>query len=337
MILDNLFKKTEQIFNFVKSYILNPHYGYWHCPHPVHPGFLNDHYYRGYPLDFSYKATYPYQSDSNLIPLLPLSTQHWATSSSLVYNPIVIAQWGLGNHIEYINSKSKKSLSSFYSAANWLLKNLSNVGKCSFYEFNYFISDRPVRSAMANGLAISLLLRYSEELDGNLDHLSLVIERLVRGLMLSIDDGGVLSNKSDVLVLEEYTHEPHCIFNGHVFAVIALIEYSKHRFHNSDVLNMEDLDSLINSTLSILKKIDIGFWSLYSLREAKTLNYASRFYHLLHIDLLTILFRFTGLDGFKEHRDKFIMYDENCFFRFYSMTLKIFDKYINQSLNSKTN
>lgn len=332
--IKKLAQRTLYFKRFVTSFFGNPYYGYWHCAHDVDFRTQADPHWSGYPMDFSYKADYPYGSDSEGVPLLPLTTQHWATSDSIVYNPIVIVQWGLGNHTKWLSTGECSCLANFRSAIQWTVDHLSYSTDGGYLEFDYFLAEQPVRSAMANGLVISLLLRAADS-DSTVDY-GVEIDTLVKGILCPLDQGGVFSIEDGLEVLQEYSNEPYSILNGHIFALLGLLEYHNSKYYKPRVLPEGRIASLLNSTYQLTLRSDCGFWSYYSLRKGFPANYASRFYHRLHINLLTILAMLSKDGKYADIIKRFERYDARLSFRFVAMVMKVVDRFFSRGSRART-
>ena len=158
---------------FLSYFIANYKYDYWHCPH-----ILSDLIKEGdYFIDFRPKINYHGPFDKNGIPLLDLSTQHWAKNKKIVYSPIVISQYGLGWYSKYIRTHQQTFLDNFLKIADWLIDNFKtitiNQENVSLFLINY--GDGITQSGMAQGLAISMLTR-AYQLTKDIHYLKKAIE-----------------------------------------------------------------------------------------------------------------------------------------------------------------
>src|SRR5256885_10427284 len=122
-----------------------------------------------YYMNFASKAHYAGTYDANCIPML-----NYHGSIGLQYNPIAIAQWGLGNFNLYKqNGNANESCrGNFLHASDWLCTNLEiNAGGVAVWNHHFDWEYRsrlraPWYSGLAQGQGISLLVRaYAETSD----------------------------------------------------------------------------------------------------------------------------------------------------------------------------
>tara|TARA_B100000900_G_C20535476_1_gene698164 strand:+ start:72 stop:1040 length:969 start_codon:yes stop_codon:yes gene_type:complete len=314
------------IYNFVKSYFIDDfYYDYWHCPHPTSCEIKNG----DYPINFQYKTNFSGEYDKNGIPLLDLSSQHWSKSRESIYSPIVISQFALGHYSKYIEKNSKESLEIFIHCAQWILDNssfarINNQDTAIFYIS--LDSGSRYKSGMAQGLAISVLCRYY--LIKNQAHILRKIILLLRPMTIAIEKGGLASRLGDGFVIEEWSHENYKIFNGHLFALIGILELKKVFPKNNKLLNLSRKLKL--SSLNLAKKIDIGTWTLYSLKPGIIKNISSYFYHNLHINLMKGIYILEDDIKFKNFADRWNLQRNSIFNKLYAMIYKIADIFFYQ-------
>ena len=102
------------------AYILggNSHLTFWHGTPEMNPEALVDRLGQYY-MSFAGKAAYPGPFDAQGIPLLD-----YRGSIGRQYNPIAIAQYGLGNHNLYCQIGSGEAYRKFLLSADWLTDHL---------------------------------------------------------------------------------------------------------------------------------------------------------------------------------------------------------------------
>jgi len=144
-------------------------------------------------------------------------------------------------------------------------------------------------SAMAQGLAISVLLRAHDAtaetsyLDAAGAAATLMLEPLAAGGCADYDEAGRP-------FLEECPSDPPCrILNGAVFAVIGLCE------HDARTGGRGHAAAAGLRLAAQLGRYDLGYWSRYDQRFAAP---ASLAYHCLHISLLEVAARLLADDAF---------------------------------------
>ncbi len=136
---------------------------FWHGRPEVNleaePGRLGQCY-----MKFEGKADYPGPYDTAGIPQLD-----YHGSVGVQYNPIAVAQYGLGNYNLYLRSADPTRKQKFLTAADWLVDNLevtpagTHVWNHHFdWEYRDLLLD-PWYSALAQGQGMSLLVRAHAE------------------------------------------------------------------------------------------------------------------------------------------------------------------------------
>ena len=139
-------------------------------------------------------------------------------------------------------------------------------------------------SAMAQGLAISVLLR-AHDLTGEQAYADTAM-RAATLLLRPLADGGCSHyDESGRPFLEECPSDPPShILNGAVFALIGLRELEARTGRDAHL-------AAAGRLAAALGQFDLGYWSRYDLRFAAP---ASMAYHCLHIALLDIAARLCG-------------------------------------------
>ena len=115
-------KKINYWNRIFKAYVLGnvSQLSFWHNDPKINPDF-NKNSIGPYYMQFHEKANFEATLDDKGIPMLD-----YQGSIGLQYNPIAIAQWGLGNYNLWYKYKSKISFEKFFSSADWLVKNLED-------------------------------------------------------------------------------------------------------------------------------------------------------------------------------------------------------------------
>lgn len=216
------------------------------------------------------------------------------------YNAITTAQYGLYSLDKWLLTRSDEHLDLAQAAAQWLVDNCQPLAHNAggwIYEFDleFYGPKAPWISAMAQGEAISLLLRM-HQIGGDPAYLQ-TAERAFIPFKYSIEDGGVRSTFADGSpVFEEFpaSAPPH-VLNGHIFALLGVYDYGI-------VKGSEAARALFSDAVQGLKNnialYDLGWWTHYDLHETRRL--ASRVYQRVHVRLLAILHRLTGDQFFNE-------------------------------------
>ena len=262
-----------------------------------------------YYMTFEQKADYGGIYDSSGIPMLD-----YLGAIGPQYNPIAIAQYGLGNFNLYLKSGEPRRRERFLKAADWLGAHLEkNPG--GFWVWNHhfdFEYRTPLRapwySGLAQGQGISLLLRAHAE-TGNAAYLDAAI-RGFECMTVGVDQGGVMFTDSQgYRWIEEYIVSPPThILNGFMWASWGVYDLA---VASSD----ERAGKLWSDSLATLKanlhRYDTGYWSLYEQSGTRMKMMASPFYHRLHIVQLRVMAKLSGDALFAEFADRWERYQQS--------------------------
>lgn len=252
-----------------------------------------------YYMPFREKADYPGPYDKAGIPLL-----NYHGAIGLQYNPIAIAQYGLGNYNLYKATGDERRVRRVLAVADWLVTNLEQNRSGVWVWNHHFDWDyrspltAPWYSALAQGQGISLLVRTHKE-TGNGAYLASA-ERALQGFFKTVDQGGVTYiDESGRLWFEEYIVSPPThILNGFIWAAWGVYDYF---LATGDQSVRALFDEAVRTLAANLHRYDAGFWSLYEQSGTRLRMFASPFYHRLHIVQLHILHRLTGEDIFRRY------------------------------------
>jgi len=255
---------------------------------------------------FAQKADYPGCHDAAGIPMLD-----YRGEIGLQYNPIAVAQWGLGNYNLFVRAGCEIRNRKFLQASDWLCAHLEK-NACGVWVWQHHFDweyrsllKAPWHSALAQGQGISLLVRaYRETGAETYRHTAnLAFEAFLR----PVDQGGVsFTDKAGNVWFEEYVVTPPThILNGFIWAAWGMYDY----FLATGSLAAHQLFQAALATLRInLQRYDLGFWSLYEQSGTWLPMVASPFYHRLHIAQLRVLQRMTGEAMFARFADRWQSY-----------------------------
>ncbi|KKR89138.1 MAG: D-glucuronyl C5-epimerase [Candidatus Wolfebacteria bacterium GW2011_GWA1_44_24] len=230
------------------------------------------------------------------------------------YNPLAVAQYGLGHYNLYLKTGDKKYLEIAKIQADWLVKNLEKndkglaVWKHKFrWHYKQYLSPGWY-SAHSQGTGISLLGRIYKE-TGEQKYLEAARQAFI-SMNVDIKDGGVKFTDNDGNIwLEEYIIDsPTHILNGFLWALWGVWDYCL-LTGDKDALNL--WNNCVKTLKENLPKYDAGFWSLYDLSKQFLKMIASPFYHDLHIVQLKIMHLISKEDIFDSYRTKFQGYKNN--------------------------
>jgi heparosan-N-sulfate-glucuronate 5-epimerase len=281
---------------------------FWHETPELNPNLstteLGEYY-----MVFSAKADYPGTYDNQGVPILD-----YHGDIGVQYNPIAIAQWGLGNYNLYRRGNDPSRKQKFLNSADWLLRNLeTNAHGLSVWQHHFDWEYRdtlraPWYSALAQGQGISLLLRAHRE-TGNADYAD-AARRAFIALQTPISGGGVaFTDANGDVWLEEYLVDPPThILNGFIWAAWGVYDYA---LATGDTTARALFSQAVETLRRNLRSYDIGFWSLYEQSGTRLKMVASPFYHQLHIVQLRVMQSLTGEAFFAEYADRWERYARN--------------------------
>lgn len=296
-------KHLNYLRRIIPAYILkkNSQLTFWHGTPEINenasPYELGEYYMR-----FVYKANYKGPFDEKGTPMLD-----YKGKIRKQYNPIAIAQYGLGNYNLYKKTKNYIYNEKFIQMANWLLNNIEKNKYGIFvwnhkFDWEYFQTLKaPWYSALAQGQGISLLMRAFIETKE--DKYLLTANKAFEALIKEIKNGGTLFiDKNKNWWLEEYLVEPPShVLNGFIWALWGVYDYFLVTKEKKAFNLYENCLKTLNENLY---RYDIGYWSLYDLSNNRLRTIASHFYHNLHIVQLNIMYKLTGNNIFFEYSKK---------------------------------
>lgn len=278
---------------------------FWHETPRANPGAtttkLGEYY-----MEFLNKADYVGPHDWTGMPMLDYRGQ-----IGRQYNPIAIAQWGLGNYNLYCRTAQPDRKEKFLLAANWLVTHLEQNPFGLWVWHHHFDWEyrtplrRPWYSGLAQGQGISLLVRAHAE-TGNRGFLQ-AAERALVSLQTPISDGGVIftDDRGDRWIEEYIVSPPTHILNGFLWASWGVYDF----FLATSDSSFRSLFGQFAHTLARnLDSYDLGFWSLYEHSATRLPMVASRFYHQLHVVQLRVMHRLTGSEAFASCADRWAGY-----------------------------
>ncbi|HXH06592.1 MAG TPA: D-glucuronyl C5-epimerase family protein [Vicinamibacterales bacterium] len=268
------------------------------------PGELGEYW-----MTFRGKADYPGPYDAGGIPLL-----NYHGAIGLQYNPIAVAQYGLGNYNLFARTGDRERLARALAAADWLAARLEpNRHGVPVWHHHFDWEYRtllraPWYSGLAQGQGISLLVR-AFQATGQPKYVDAAAAAL-RALTLGVDEGGVaFRNGTGDVWFEEYLVDPPShILNGFVWASWGVYDYA---LLTGDAAVRGLFESAAGTMLGNLHRYDVGYWSLYELSPTRVPMLASPFYHRLHVVQLHVMFRLTGRETFRQFAERWSAYASN--------------------------
>ncbi|MDD2646443.1 MAG: D-glucuronyl C5-epimerase family protein [Patescibacteria group bacterium] len=298
---------------------------FWHERPAVNEAAVFDSLDQYY-MTFFDKTKYLGPFDSGGIPLLDYHGQ-----IGQQYNPIAIAQYGLGHYNLYQQNHNQQNLYIAIRQANWLVDNLEKNDQgilVWMHHFDWEYRDKlkaPWYSALAQGNGISLLVRIY--LTTKEEKYLAAAQKAFASLLVSIKKGGVLDidRHGDYWLEETIVEPPTHILNGFLWTLMGVWDYW---LLTKEVSAKDLFDNCLETLRNNLSYFDAGFWSLYEQSGTKMKMLTSRFYHSLHVVQLEIMYRMTNKPIFKFYHDRWDKYQKNKLFillsQMYKTVFKIF-------------
>lgn len=221
----------------------------------------------------------------------------------IIYNPVNIAQYGLIIHAKYISDKNEKDYEILSKCVEKLI-DLAEINEnyCIWWYKNFeekYQIPSPWASAMAQGEAISLFLRYYQMCDDEI-YLELS-EKAYNFLKVPVSQNGVRQiDLNGNLWLEEYPSNPASfVLNGFIYAIFGLFDL--YRVTKKDEIKT-DIDACISTLKNNLQKFDAGYWSYYDLLKKELVRYY--YQKNVHIPQLEALYLLTNEPIFDKFKNK---------------------------------
>jgi heparosan-N-sulfate-glucuronate 5-epimerase len=295
------------------------HLSFWHevpAENPgATPGELGPYY-----MLFTEKADYAGPFDAEGIPLLD-----YRGMLGLQYNPIAIAQYGLGNHNLWCSSGDRQRLAKVLVIADWLARKLErNPYGLEVWHHHFDWEYRtplkaPWYSALAQGQGISLLVRaHAETRD---DVYLEAARRAFLPLTRTTEEGGVaFRDAQGGTWLEEYIVTPPThILNGFLWALWGVYDYW---LATQEPQARALFEACTRTLAGNLPTYDTGYWSLYEHSGTRMRMLASSFYHQLHVVQLRVMARLSEERVFAEFADHWARYMQSGLKRNFALVHK---------------
>lgn len=292
---------------------------FWHDTPEPNPQFRPAEFGEYYQL-FAEKADYAGHFDPAGIPMLD-----YRGALGLQYNPIAIAQYGLGNFNLFVRTSDSERETKFLRVADWLVANLERSPFGHWYwmhKFDWEYRDtlkNPWYSGLANGQGMSLLVRAHHH-TGDGRYLE-AARRAFEPFLVDVGQGGVAATDDrGNLWFEEYiVFPPTHILNGFMWAAWGVYDFA---LATGDARAQELFRCATETLERELPRFDLGFWSLYEQSGTLLPMIASNFYHRLHIAQLRVFARLTGSAIFAATADRWAGYLDSGWNRRRAMAYK---------------
>lgn len=226
--------------------------------------------------------------DKNKIP-------HSEIKGKKYYHPLSIIQFGINQYNKFVHTGNVSYLKHSENIAKWLAKNQDDKTGQWFYHFDFQVGGmdvmlkKPWSSAMAQGVALSLLSRVSMYVDNPSIYVK-VAEKALISLKLHVKEGGLAEEFFGHTFYEEYPTQPKSFaLNGFMFTLIGLYDFAQlHKNELSKNLFNQGIETLIFS-LPFFDQNTISAYHLGHLTNPSRKVHLSEKYHKIHIKQLELL------------------------------------------------
>ena len=320
-------KRLNYYRRIISAYLTNrkSHLTFWHGIPEVNAN-IDQNNLGEYYMPFTAKADYPGHYDARGIPLLD-----YHGSVGLQYNPIAIAQYGLGNYNLYRRTDESGRRNKFLCVADWLLENLEKTPygtRVWNHHFDWEYRDTlkaPWYSSLSQGQGLSLLVRAHKD-TAHGSYLS-AAEDVFETFTKDVEEGGVsfTDDKGYVWFEETIVEPPTHILNGFIWAIWGVYDYF---IYTGDHRALDLFNLSIKTLKDNLSHFDAGFWSLYEQSGTRLKMLASPFYHDLHIVQLKVMYKLTNEPVFDHFANRWETYRRNWIKRLSALTYKSIFKLI---------
>jgi heparosan-N-sulfate-glucuronate 5-epimerase len=212
------------------------------------------------------------------------------------YNPVTVSQYAIACERSFQLSRDHKFWKAFTAQIRYLEKHaIADGPDRAYYEYDFAWPGYGLapgwRSGLAQGLAISALIRYYR--DTGARRVLPLITKLKAYMLKPAAEGGlaVISPEGGLWIEEFPSDPPSFVLNGFVSAVFALYEYT--RLFPKDQTARRQLDDALASLRSSLPAYDTGDWALLD-RRAPPYPRANDNYMPVYIKQLETLAEISG-------------------------------------------
>jgi heparosan-N-sulfate-glucuronate 5-epimerase len=244
-----------------------------------------------------YESDFYGDKDANGIPLS-------GVGKDATYYPIVVAQYGLLLHAQYLKENSDSAFQKMAHCVSIICELMKLENETIVWRHNSFYDRFNLKpgwaSAMAQGQCMSLLLRWHQITN---DHKYLnYANQAYEFMKIPSSEGGVRAwDKEGNVWLEEYpsTDGPSCVLNGFIYALWGL--YDLYRVTgNSEV--KEDIDRCVITLKNCISNFDVGYWSIYDQYTFELVRYY--YQKNVHVPQLCAMYDLTQEDIFLHYAEK---------------------------------
>lgn len=313
-------KYYKRIFN---AYIFNKkqsNLSFWHTPLMANVLSKEDLVSVGrYPQNFIVKTRYSGETDENGVIKL-----NYYGELGHQYNLNAIAQIALGYYDLFLDEENILYKDSFLINANWFVKHgkitSDNIILWTYdfpWESREGHGNPPYRSALAQGQAISVLIR-AHKITGDNKYAE-IAQKGYNSFRYKFNEheAGVVSFDSECWWLEEsMVYPPTHILNGLIWALWGVYDYAKY-FNDSHAENL--FQNCVKTLEHNLHKWDLGEWTSYDIAsgddKGRPIMPASHYYQRLHIVQMESMYNLTGKEIFRKYKERWQKYMDSFYYR----------------------
>jgi len=240
--------------------------------------------------------------DSDGVPMIkaPNREKRGQGYPTYAYNPVGIVNHGLFLYNCLIENIDRLALGfdarvAFEKQIRWFIKNRTDKKNMSFWYHNYPLADHgckpPWKSALTQGLALSLLLRAYHLT--KTEEISWLAERVANSMKTPTSEEGFLYvDDNGNYWYQEYMGNYGYVLNGFIFAMWSVYDYY---LYSGDEEYKMIFDKCVDTLRKNLKRYDwrmgIAKWTVYDLKDKNPVELG---YQKLHVSLLKDLYAIAG-------------------------------------------
>jgi heparosan-N-sulfate-glucuronate 5-epimerase len=236
-----------------------------------------------------------YVSEPSSMPSGKLPRSHYSFGD--YYTPIVVAQYGLKAHADYIATHRRRYRRDVLLAARWLVRNQADDGGWH-YPFPWTVRGfDPIptgwMSAMGQGQAMSLLWRAFKL--KRQPAFRRAARQAVRPFRHPVSQGGLRADYEGLAWYEEYpTSRPSLVLNGYMFGLLGLYDMAPWSRSAARLYRVG-----VRTLRLRIARFDRpgGSWYMPDVP-------ASRYYHRVHVVLLTAIESVSRSETLRVYRDR---------------------------------
>jgi len=230
--------------------------------------------------------------------------------SNTVFNPCLIAQYAIVQYEHFLVSGSLDRETAFQHHLEWLVDNARPTRegcRVLYYEYDTSEERAPWGSAIAQGMAISALLRGYEHFQ-RASYLETARE-LFNAMDTPTSSGGYrFAGRDFELWYEEDNREGH-ILNGHLLALLGVHDLYR---VTGDPYYEACMTAGLRTVKTNIAAFDTGSTTRYRAIDRFPANNA---YHYMHAALFEVMYHLTGDESYRRWAKRFYAYHDQTRYR----------------------